>query len=67
MTVAGTDPEMDTTNTENHMETKTKPEASKSYRIAKIHHIVEKWQHSQNQCPTKRESRAQNTQMTAVA
>ena len=64
--LAGVDPELDATNTDNNSELKKEAEERKLYRMGKVHNIVEMWQGSQNLCGTQKECRAQNTQMTAV-
>jgi len=64
--LAGTDPELDTTNTENHSEMKKEAEERKLHRMAKVHDFLEMWQGSQNPGATQKESHAQNKQMTAV-
>jgi len=64
--MAGTDPELDTMNTENDSEIKTEAEERKLHRMAKVHNFLEMWQGSQNLCATQKKSRAQNKQMTAV-
>jgi len=64
--LAGTDPELDTTNTENDSEMKKEAEERKLHRMAKVHDFLEMWQGSQNLRATQKESRAQNKQMTAV-
>ena len=64
--MAGTDPELDTTNTENVSEMKKEAEEKKLHRMAKVHDFLEMWQGSQNLCATQKESRAQNKRMTAV-
>jgi len=64
--LAGTDPELDTTNTENDSEMKKEAEERKLHRMAKVHDFLEMWQGSQNLRTTQKESRAQNKQMTAV-
>jgi len=64
--LAGTDPELDTTNTENNSEMKKEAEEKKLYRMAKVHDFLEMWQGSQNLRATQNESRAHNKQMTAV-
>jgi len=61
-----TDPELDTTNTENDSEIKKEAEKRKLHRMAKVHDFLEMWQGSQNLRATQKESRAQNKQMTAV-
>jgi len=64
--LAGTVPELDTTNTENDSEMKKEAEERKLHRMAKVHDVLEMWQSSQNLHATQKESRAQNKQMTAV-
>jgi hypothetical protein len=64
--LAGTDPELDTTNTEHNSEMKQEVEESKLHRMAKAHDFLEMWQDSQNLRATQKESRTQNTQMTTV-
>jgi len=64
--LAGTDPELDTTNTENDSEMKKEAEEQKLHTMAKVHDFLEMWQGSQSLCATQKESRAQNKQMTAV-
>jgi len=64
--LAGTDPELDTTNTENDSEMKKEADEKKLHRMAKVHDFSEMWQGSQNLRATQSESRAQNKQMTAV-
>jgi hypothetical protein len=64
--LAGTDPELDTTNTQNESEMKKEAEERHLHRIAKIHDILEMWQGSQNLHATQKDSRNQNKQMTAV-
>jgi hypothetical protein len=64
--LAGSDPKLDTTNTENNSEMKKETEERKLHRMAKSHDILEMWQGSQHQRPTQEKSRAQNKQMTAV-
>jgi len=46
--LAGTDPELDTTNTENDLEMKKEVVESKMHRMAKVHDFLEMWQGSQN-------------------
>ena len=58
--LAGTDPELDTTNTENKSEMKKEAEQRKLNRIATVHDILEMWQGSENLCTTLKESRGQN-------
>jgi len=64
--LAGTDPELDTTNTENNSEMKKEAEERKLHRMAKVHDFLEMWQSSQNLHATQKESRAQTKQMNAV-
>jgi len=64
--LAGTDPELHTTNTENDSEIKNEAEERMLHRMAKVHDILEMWQGSQNLRATQKESRAQNKPMTAV-
>jgi hypothetical protein len=64
--LAGTAPELDTTNTENDSEMQKEPEERKLHRMAKVHDFLEIWQGSQNLCATQKESRGQNEQMTAI-
>jgi hypothetical protein len=64
--MAGTDPELDNTHTENDSEMKKEPEERTLHRMAKVHDFLEMWQGSQNLRATQEESRAQNKQMTAV-
>jgi len=47
--LAGTDPELDTTNTGNDSEMKKEAEERKLHRMAKVHNFLEMWQGSQNQ------------------
>jgi len=63
---AGTEPELDTTNTENDLEMKKEVEERKLHRMAKVHDFLEMWQGSQNLRATQKESHVQNTQITAV-
>jgi len=64
--LAGTDPELDTTNTANDSEMKKEAEERTLHRMAKFHDFLEMWQGSQNLRATQKESRAQNQQKTAV-
>jgi len=64
--LAGTDPELDTTNTENNSEMKKQVEERKLHRMAKVHDFLEMRQGSQNLCSTQKESRPQNKQTTGV-
>jgi hypothetical protein len=64
--LAGTDPELDTMNTENNSEMKKEAEGRTLHRMAKVHDFLEMWQGSQTLRATQKESGAQNKQMTAV-
>jgi len=64
--VAGSDPELDTTNTENHSEMQKEAEESTLHRMAKVHDFLEMWQGSQNLHATQKESCTQSKLMTAV-
>ena len=64
--LAGDDPALDTTNTENDSEIKKQVDEKLSHRMVKILIILEMWQGSQHLRTTQKEFRAQNTQMTAV-
>jgi len=64
--LAGTDPEMDTMNTENHSEMNKEAEERKLHRMAKVHGFLEMWHGSQNLRATQKESHTQNKQITAV-
>jgi len=64
--LAGTDPELDTMNTENDSEMKKEAVERKLHRMAKVHDFLEMWHGSQNLHATQKESHAQNEQMTAV-
>jgi hypothetical protein len=64
--VAGTEPELDTTNTEHDSEMKKEAEERKLHRMAKVHDFLEMSQGIQHLPAIQKESRAQNKQMTAV-
>jgi hypothetical protein len=64
--LAGTDPELDTTNTEDDFEMIKGAYERKLHRMAKVHDFLEMWQGSQILRTTQKESRALNKQMTAV-
>jgi len=64
--LAGTDPELDTMNTDNDSEMKKEVEERKLHRMAKVHDFLEMWQGSQNLRATQKKSHAQNKQMNAV-
>jgi len=65
--LAGDNPELDHTSTDHDMEMKRGAEQMKLHRMGQVHVSLEMWQGSQNIRATQKESRAQNTQMTAVA
>jgi hypothetical protein len=58
--LAGTAPELDTTNTENNPEMKKEAEERKLHRMAKVHDVLDMWHGRQNLCATQKESCAQN-------
>jgi len=64
--LAGSDPALDTMNTENDSEMKKEAEEKKLHRMAKVHNFLEMWKGSRNLRATQKESRAQNKQITAV-
>jgi len=64
--LAGTNPELDTMNSENDSEMKKQAEERKLHRMAKVLDFLEMWQGSQNLSATQKESRAGNKQMTTV-
>jgi len=64
--LAGNDPVLDRSETDNNLELKREAEERKLRRIAKVHDFLEMWQGSQDLHTTQKESRAQNEQMTAV-
>jgi len=64
--LAGADPELDTTNTENKTEIKKEVEEPKLPRMAKVQDLLEMWQGSQNLRATQKKSCSQNKLMTAV-
>jgi len=64
--LVGTDPALDTTNTENDSDMKKEGEERMLHRMAKVYDFLEMWQGSQNLCATQMDSRAQTKQMTAV-
>jgi hypothetical protein len=55
-TLGGTDPELDSTNTENFSEMKKVEEEWKLCRMAKVHDVLEMWLGSQNLRATQKES-----------
>jgi hypothetical protein len=64
--LVGTDPEFNTSNTENDSEMKNEAEERKLRRMAKVTNFLEMWQSSQNLHATQKESSTQNNQLTAV-
>jgi hypothetical protein len=64
--LAGNNLYSDTTNTENELEMKKEAEDRKLHIMAKVHNLLEMCQGCQNLRATQKESRAQNTQMTAI-
>jgi len=64
--LAGYDPALDRSESDNDLELKREAEEKKLHRMAKVHNFVEMWQGSQNVRTTQKESRAQNKQLTAV-
>jgi hypothetical protein len=64
--LAGDDPALDTTNTENYLEMKKEAEERKLHRMATVHNSLEMWQGSENVHATQKESHTQNKQLTAV-
>ena len=64
--LAGSDPELDTTNTENDSEMKKEADERKLHRMAKVHKFLKMLQGSQNLRANQEESHAHDKQMTAV-
>jgi hypothetical protein len=64
--LAGTDLELDTTNTENDSEIKKEAEERKLHIMDKVHDFLEIWHGSQSLRATQTESHTQNKQITAV-
>ena len=64
--LAGTDPALHTRNTENNSEMKKDVKERTLHRMSKFRNCMEMWQGSRNVCATQKESRIQNTRMTAV-
>jgi hypothetical protein len=56
--LAGTDPELDTTNTENDSEMMKEAEERKLHRLTKVPDILAMWQGSKNLGATQKESRS---------
>ena len=64
--LAGDDPVLDSSSTDNNMEMKREVEEKKLHPMAKVHDLLELWQGSQNLRATQMETHAQNKQMTAI-
>jgi hypothetical protein len=64
--LAGTDPELNTTNTENDSEMKKDVEESKVHRMAKAYDFFEMWLGSQNLHASQKEYHARKKQMTTI-
>jgi len=64
--LAGDDPVLDRSETDNGLELKREAEETKLHRMAKVHDFLEMCQGSQNLHTTQKKPRAQNKQMTAV-
>jgi len=64
--LAGDNPVLDRSETDNDVELMREAEERKLHRMAKVHDFLDMWQGSQNLRTTPKESCAQNKQMTAV-
>jgi len=64
--LAGDDPSLNTTYTDNNSEMKREAEQKMLYKMAKVHDFMEMWQGSQNLRATQKESCTQNKKMTAI-
>jgi len=64
--LAGDDPVLDRSESDNDLELKIEAGEKKLHRMAKVHDFLEMWQGSQNLRTTQKESQAQNKQMTAI-
>ena len=64
--LAGADPELYATNTENDSETKKEAEDRTLRRMAKVHNFLEMWKRSQNLRTSQKATRIKNKQMTTV-
>jgi hypothetical protein len=64
--LAGDDPALDMTKTDNHLELKKVVEEWKLHRMTKVHNFLEMWQGSQNLCTIQKESCTQIKQMIPV-
>jgi hypothetical protein len=66
MILAGDNPVLDTTNTQNNSEMKSDVEEGTLHQMAKVHEILEMWQGSQNLCATQKDTYTQSKEMTAI-
>ena len=64
--LAGDDPVLDRSESDNDLELKREAEDEKLHRMAKVHDFLEMWQGSQNLHTTQKESCAEIKQMSAV-
>jgi len=64
--LAGDEPVLDRSESDNDLELKTEAEEKTLHRMAKVHDFLEMWRGSQNLHTTQKESHARNKQMTAV-
>jgi hypothetical protein len=64
--LAGADPELDTSNTQNNSKMKKEAEERTLHRMAKVLDFLGMWQGCQHLHATQKESRIQNNPMTAV-
>jgi hypothetical protein len=64
--LAGTGPELDTTNTETDAEMKNEAKERKLHSMANVHDLLEMWQGSQNLHAVDTECCPQNTQISAI-
>jgi len=64
--LAGDDPALDRSESNNDLELNREAEERKLHTMAKVHDFLEMWQVSQNLRTTQKESHAQNDQMIAV-
>jgi len=63
--LAGNNPVLDPTSSDNDMEMKREVEQKKLHQMAKVHNFLEMWQGSQNLRATQKESCTHNNQMAA--
>ena len=64
--MAGDDPALDRSETDNNLESKREAQERTLHIMAKVHDFLDMWQGRQNLRTTQKNSRAQNMQMTAV-